>query len=168
MRVRSAVFALADCPLLDNHMIEAQLIGKHISEFADVLGFPVTSPARPPEGDPEFGMDRYIELPDHGLTILVSWSDTATCVMYFAAGVEEGYSRYGGFFPHGLTFENSRSEVRQAMGEPVRSSDGGPDWFEPIRPWDWFVSEGRKVHFQYQDSCAAIRRITVEPLPSMD
>jgi hypothetical protein len=158
---------MAARPLLDKLMIEAQLVGKHISEFVSLLGFPVVVPDRPPEGDPEFGLDRHVEVPARGFAILVDWNDTANCVQFFSEGGQAGYRPYLGPLPHGLSFASSRAQVRQAMGEPVKANDGGRAVLGlKIRPWDWFASDGRKVHFEYQDGGEAVRMVSVMPLPS--
>lgn len=91
-------------------MIEAQLIDRHISEFASVLGYPVPVPDRVPEGDPEFGLDRYIEQQDRGFSVVVDWDDIATCVQFYSAEKDPSCSRYSGSLPAGLSFESSRAD----------------------------------------------------------
>ena len=147
-------------------MVEAQLIGRHISEFAGLIGFPVIVPDRPPEGDPEFGLERYIEHQHLGFSIVVDWNDVATCVQFFSEDSEPGYQRYLGPLPRGLNFGSSRAEVRHVMGSPACSSDGGPEVFGiKHRPWDWFVFEGRKAHFEYEETCDALRMVSIMLLP---
>jgi hypothetical protein len=147
-------------------MSESQLIGRHVSEFAGVLGYPIAVPNRPPEGDPEFGLDRYIECKDLGFTILIDWNDVASCIQFFSEGCEPGYRGYVGSLPRNLSFRSSRNSVRDIMGVPVQSSNGGPEKFGiEHRPWDWFVFAGRKVHFEYQNGCEAIRMVSVMTLP---
>ena len=147
-------------------MIEAHLIGRHISEVASLLGFPVSVPDRPPEGDPEFGMARYVEIYDRGIAILVDWDDAVSTIQFFGDGVEDGYSPYLGALTHDLTFESSRQNVREAMGEPAQSSNGGPEVFGiKHRPWDWFAVGDRKIHFEFEDHCNAIRLVSVTTLP---
>lgn len=148
-------------------MFEAQLLGRHISEFASLLGYPVAVPERPPEGDPEFGLDRFIERKDRGFAVLVDWHDKATCVQFFSGDGGSGCSRYLGSLPMGLSFGSSRADVRHVMGSPAQESEGGRERFGlKIRPWDWFAHEGRKVHFEYQDTCQAVRMVSVMPLPN--
>ena len=146
-------------------MIEARLVGRHISEFASLLGYPVAVPGRPPEGDPEFGLDRYAEQRDRGFVVHVDWDDVATCVQFFSAEKEPDYSRYSGSLLAGLSFESSRAEVRRALGAPERCGDGGSAIFGiEHRPWDRFIYEGRKVHFEYRDPCDAILMVSVMTL----
>ena len=147
-------------------MIEHRLIGRHLREFASILGYSVTAPERPPEGDPEYGLDRYIELPDRGLAILIDWDDVCTCVQLFGAENEPRYRQYVGSLPTELTFQSSRADVRAVMGEP-RGSREGSGHFHPleVRPWDWFEFSGQKLHFEYSRDSDHIRLVSVMPLP---
>lgn len=147
-------------------MIESQLVGKHLSQFISVLGYPIVAPSRPPQGDPEFGLDRYIELPNRGICVLIDWNDTCSCVQFFGAKNEMSYEEYTGELPAGLTFKSSRSAVREVMGVPVESNDR-TFMAHPliVFPWDWFVHEGRKVHFQYNATVDCVSQVTVMPLP---
>ena len=147
-------------------MIEHQLVGRHIAKFASILGYPVVVPDRPPDGDPEYGLDRYIEQPDRGLAIVVDWSDICSCVQFFGADNNPGYYEYVGSLPNGLTFQSSRAEVREVMGTPTEHRDESGFLAElRIRPWDWFTHEGLKVHFEYSDGCDRIRMVSAMPLP---
>ncbi len=148
-------------------MIEAQLVGRHVSDVVSLLGFPVVVPGRPPEGDPEFGLDRHVEVPERGFAILVDWNDLANCVQFFGEGGQVGYLPYLGSLPHALTFASSRAQVREALGEPVQANEGGRAFLGlKIRPWDWFDSDGRKIHFEYYDGGEAVRMVSVMRLPS--
>ncbi|WP_156878218.1 hypothetical protein [Sphingopyxis sp. QXT-31] len=147
-------------------MIEARLVGRHISSFADVLGFTVVVPDRFPEGDPEYGMDRYIEYPDRGFTILVNSADVCSCVQFFDGRKEPDYEQYAGTFPYGLTFDSSRTDVRSAMGVPVYwLEDARFDFPPPILPWDWFAHDGVKIHFEYSETKDRVVMVSVMPLP---
>lgn len=147
-------------------MIESQLIGKHLSQFISVLGYPVIVPDRPPENDPEFGLDRYIELPDQGVCILIDWNDICSCVQFFGEKNSAHYEEYTGHLPFNLSFSSSRFAVREAMGDPVASNDRTfMDYPLTVYPWDWFNHEGRKVHFQYNATLDSVSQVTVMPLP---
>jgi hypothetical protein len=148
-------------------MIEAQLVERNISQAEALLGFPLTVPVRPPAGDPEFGLDRHVECPHLGLAILIDERDIVTCVQFVNDGVMETYRRYAGDLPNGLSFDSTRSDVREALGVPTESREGGPAFLGiKRRPWDWFNHEGRKLHFEYQDGCGAVRMVSVMRLPS--
>ena len=77
-------------------MIEARLIGRHISSFADVLGFPVVAPDRFPEDDPEYGMDRFIEYPDRGFSISINSADICSCIHFYSSEKDTDYDQYAG------------------------------------------------------------------------
>ena len=100
-------------------MIEASLVGRHISEFARVLSFPVEVPVRPPEGDPEYGLKRYIEFRDRGFAIVIDWDDNCTSVQFFGSGKDPSYEQYEGELPNRLRFRSTRQEVRNVMGQRV-------------------------------------------------
>lgn len=147
-------------------VIEHQLIGRHLAEFAPLLGRPIAVPERPPKGDPEYGLDRYITLRDRGLAIVVDWDDLCSCVQFFAAGSSADMRPYAGSLPNGLTFESCRADVRAAMGPPIESREqGGSHDPLTIRPWDWFNHEGLKLHFEYGDDGDCVRMVSAIPLP---
>ena len=148
------------------NIIETQLIGQHLSEFAKVLGFPVAVPSRPPEGDPDYGLDRYLAFPERGFSIVLDWNDIARCVQLFGGEEDQNYVRYAGALLPGVGFENSRAEIRHAMGPPAESRIAGGSGILglKIRPWDWFAFEGMKVHFEYKDACDGVRMISILPI----
>lgn len=147
-------------------MIEHTLVGKQLRELSATLGYFV-GPDRPPEGDPEYGLDRYIEFPDRGLAIVIDWNDVCSCVQLFGANKEPSYQQYAGPLPEGLTFNSSRCDVREALGVPVESRDGGVGKSElHILPWDWFNYRGQKVHFEYGGTFDSVRMVSIAPLPT--
>ncbi len=148
-------------------MIEHTLIGKHVREFAPTLGYFVV-PDRPPEGDPEYGLDRYIEFPDRGLAILIDWNDVCSCVQLFGANKAPSYQQYAGPLPEGLAFNSTRIYVRGVLGIPVESRNGGGRIFElKIFPWDWFEYRGQKVHFEYDEAFDSVRMVSITPLSAL-
>ena len=150
-------------------MHEAQVLDRHISGFADVLGIPVKIPDRPPEGDPDYGLPRYVELPERGCAIVIDWEDVAMCVQFYGDGKDPKYRQYSGELPHCLTFNSSRESVRRALGRPIQYNDGGglvPVLRTKMRPWDWFSFEGRKIHFEYRDGADGVLMVSVASLPS--
>lgn len=147
-------------------MIEHRLIGRHLREFASILGYSVTAPERPPEDDPEYGLDRYIELPDRGLAILIDWDDVCTCVQLFGAQTEPSYQQYAGALPSELTFRSSRADVRAVMGEPKGSRESLGNYHPAeVRPWEWFEFSGLKLHFEYSRKGDRIRLVSIMRLP---
>jgi hypothetical protein len=148
-------------------MILHSLLGEHVRELAPTLGFFVV-PDRPPEGDPEYGLDRYIEFPERGLAILIDWNDVCSCIQLFSAKREPAYQQYTGPLPEGLAFNSSRIEVRGALGAPVESHDGGSKIFGiQVFPYDWFSYRNRKVHFEYGEAFDRVRMVSIMPLPTL-
>lgn len=147
-------------------MIEQKLLGRHVSEFAAVLGSAAGAPHQVAQDDPEYGMDVPIELPGLGLSLAVDGAGICTAVHFYAAGREEGYQQYDGALPEGLSFASARADVRAALGEPVAHRDAG-GFFPPLRhyPWDWFAYDGIKLHFEYDDSLSRVQLVTAMPLP---
>jgi hypothetical protein len=147
-------------------MIESQLVGRHISETAPLLGTPITIPDRPPEGDPDFGLSRYVEFPDRGFVLLIDWNDVVECVQFFGGEPGQDNQQYKAPLARGLQFSSSRTEVRSAMGTPVASRDGGYN-VSPLKayPWDWFACDGLKVHFEYDETCGRVRMVSAMKMP---
>jgi hypothetical protein len=145
-------------------MNEGKVLGRHISEFADILGIPVTMPDRPSEGDPDYGLSRYLELPDRGCSIVIDWDDdVATCVQLFSGEKDPEYKQYRGALPCGLTFNSIRDDVRRALGEPVQYNNGGG---QVPMPWDWFLFEGHKIHFEYRREADGVLMVSLETAPT--
>jgi hypothetical protein len=147
-------------------VIEHKLIGRHISEFAEILGYSPDVSQQFAEDDPEDGLDMSIERPDLGLSFSVDGAGLCTAVHVYAAGREHAYQQYEGSLPEGLSFASSRNAVRTALGEPVAHRDQG-GFAPPLRvyPWDWFAYEGIKLHFEYDDSLSRVQLVTIMPLP---
>lgn len=145
-------------------MTHHQLIGRHVSEFLHLLGLSLAVPDRPPDGDPEYGLDRYIECLDRGLAIMLDANDVCCCVQYFGVGKDPSYTKFTAGLPGGVGFKNSRAEARTIMGPPVRSSDGS-DTVSGIehRPWDLFTRDGLKVHLEYAEGGDRILLVSVTP-----
>lgn len=149
-------------------MNEGELLGRHISRFAEILGAPVRIPDRPPEGDPDYGLSRYVELPERGCAIIIDWDDVATTVQFYSAEKDPNYKQYRGELPRGVTFNSSRDAVRSALGQPMQYNDGGgltPMLKARMRPWDWFMFEGRKIHFEYRDEADGVLMVSLSSPP---
>jgi len=143
-----------------------QLIGRHVSEFLPVLSPSLAVPERPPEGDPEYGLDRHIECPDRGLAVMIDASDVCCCVQFFGAGKDPSYREYVGALPGGVSFANSQDAARTIMGPLVRSSDGAAAVHGiEHRPWDLFTRDGLRVHLEYAEGCERILMVSVMLLP---
>lgn len=151
-------------------MVEGQLLGRHIAEFAGLLGSPVVIPFRPPEGDAWHGLSRYVELPERGIAIVIDWNDIAECIQFFSDKKEARYRQYQGELLCGLSFHSSRDAVRAVLGEPAQFNNGGKIMpvLGRILPWDWFEHDGGKVHFQYSETCDEIVMVSLAPLPKTD
>ncbi|MET0270294.1 MAG: hypothetical protein ABW173_07685 [Sphingomonas sp.] len=143
-------------------MTDHRLIGRHASAFLHSLGPSLAVPAKPPEGDPEYGLDRYVECPEHGLCVVIDADDLCCCVQFYGAGMDPSYRQYAGDLPGGVRFSDSRDDARTIMGAPMRSSDGGATEFGiEHRPWDLFASNGLRINLGYTAGCERILMVSV-------
>ncbi len=133
------------------------LIGKTVAELRRHPDFAAT---RIP--DPEqVGDESYIEIAELGMSFVFPDGVTISVVHLYANG-RDGHSEFKGLLPFGLSFRNSRAEIRAVLGEPVEADDGG---VLPIigayNPFDLFVCEDQSVRVEYVNDCASVSLITI-------
>ena len=96
-----------------------------------------------------------------GLEILVGPGGTVDSIFLFGPHSTEG-PEYLGDLPQGLSFRQSRKEVRAALGEPVMSGKGGTFVGKVVFPWDKFEFPEYAIHVRYTSKENAINQITLE------
>ncbi len=107
------------------------------------------------------GESPYINAKDAGISFALTRKHLVETVFLYSEGFE-GFSAYTGALPMGLSFANSRTEVRTALGEPVRSGEAGGIGLMAIEhSWDRFEADALYLHIQYQAGDAGILLITI-------
>lgn len=113
--------------------------------------------------------DRFhADLPRDGLALVADSSGRITSVQLFADGFQ-GYNGFRGELPEGVSFRDSRAEVRARLGTPSASGGGGVDpYLGPIRMWDRFDRDAYAMHVQYsegENSVDLISLMTFDAIP---
>jgi hypothetical protein len=120
----------------------------------------------PEINEDEQGGGLYYTFKDLGLELVFSHVDPyqlLACIFLFSGGADErgyheDYKRYKGVIPHGLTFDMSRSQVREKLGAP--SSCGEPEadrYLRGIQPaWDNYVFGKHEMFVEYLSECKGI------------
>lgn len=133
------------------------LVGKKLS---DVGGAGIFQKTNMPE--PELiGDESYVELLDLGVSMVLPDGETIAAVQLHDEN-HEGYSRFSGEIPAGISFVMSRQQVRNLLGLPVQSGDGGHVVMLGHRPaWDAYKIDEQRLHIEYSDDNESIGLITV-------
>jgi hypothetical protein len=146
--------------------IEDDILGKKPEEFRYLFPgeiFFVPEIAKP--NDPEFGLDRYIELCSLGMSIVIEDGDIASCLQLFSAERRPGkYTQFQGSLIGGLTFGSHREDARRIFGLPIRSSAGGLGtglMGSVGLPWDLFRTEKWDVNITYGEDLSSINFVSV-------
>jgi hypothetical protein len=119
----------------------------------------IGSPEKKPVGEP-----RYIELFEHGISFVLDENHIVECIQLCSKNYGENYEEYRGQIYSKLTFGSSRNEVRTICGSPYKWKDGGPGmglFGGYLKPWDAFVIEGYRYHFEYSKTAQCIDLISI-------
>jgi hypothetical protein len=77
----------------------------------------------------------------------------------------DNYHQYQKPLPSGLSFDLSRTKVKERLGEPSKSGDaGGTGIFATPYSWDSYETDGKFVTVQYTDNCNSIATVVVGQL----
>lgn len=140
----------------------AEVLNKRPDEIAKAFGEKtLTVPLGLPGSDL-----RYVTFENKGIQIVLT-NEVATCVHLYGAGANPKYAEYAGPLPGNLQFTNSRAAARQALGPPAHFEDGAPGrglLGRTLLPWDTWLSNGQKVHFEYWENAASIRLVSIMTL----
>jgi hypothetical protein len=137
----------------------------HVSEllgrrYADLQFAPVLRGVLVP--DREKIVDQsYVSFPDLGISLVLP-DDEVVSAVHLYSDQHDGFSGYAGELPNGLSFGMTKDEVRATFGDPDQSGparDIHPFGMSPA--WDSFVSDGRRIHVEYQLEGSGIRLVTI-------
>ena len=103
----------------------------------------------------------YMEMPESGLGFIAPLDGTVMTIQLYAEGLD-GYKGFVGPLPEGISFPNSRSDVRNKLGQPCDSGGGAATQFFGKAPtWDLYDRDSYSLHIQYADGDETINLITL-------
>jgi filamentous hemagglutinin len=140
---------------LSEHLID--LLGKpwasaEVQETLSAIG-------EPPEAA-RFEDTTHFNFKGNGLSVLLAQDGTIKAIQYYSKG-RDGFHRYPGTLPHGLTMESDAEAVRGALGQATVS--GKPIMLPVLgltRPWDRYDFPRYSVHVEYSADRKAISLVT--------
>lgn len=128
--------------------------------YADLL----TDPLRTAVGDltvETIEGRRYASRPERGFSLALDDDDRISTVQLYRHG-HQGFSRYAGATPGGLSFEMDRNAVRGRLGQPL---EGGAEKTLPLLgampAWDAFRVGAYRLHVEYEPGGRGVRLISV-------
>jgi hypothetical protein len=105
--------------------------------------------------------DHYLSAISRGLEAVATRDGMVKAIFFKAAGVEN-FAPYQDTLPNALTFADSRTVVRQALGDPARSGDAGGTGIMAIPyAWDRYQDGTHYLRCEYEEGEASIRIVTI-------
>ncbi len=127
----------------------------------DPFGLPVYSELFAGAQIETMGESPYLNAEMAGISFALSRKNRVQSVFLYGGDLE-GFAAYTGPLPGGLSFANSRADLRGALGTPAMSGEAGGIGLMAIEhSWDRFESEGVYVRFEYHTGDSAIRLVTI-------
>jgi hypothetical protein len=112
----------------------------------------------------KIGDRSYVNFYSRGVSLVLWNNQTVGAVQLHAAG-HEGFGGCVGDLPRDLSFEMTRSEVRQILGSPRRQGEEGSVPFLGKKPaWDSFDLGKTRLHIEYAFGANAIQMLTSTPI----
>ncbi len=140
-----------------NELID--IIGERISSEActEVLSrfLALREEQMEPDPDEETPPQRYLVSESEGLQLLYSPTGRVT-VLFLYDGTKEGFSRYAGSLPFGLSFDQTPNDVRKLLGQP--SAEGGPAGLQVLGGYDF---PSFSAHVSFRTGGTAIEMVTL-------
>lgn len=104
---------------------------------------------------------RYASRPKRGFSLVLDDEDRISTIQLYRHG-HQGFGRYAGATPGGLSFEMDRNAVRRRLGQPL---DSGAAKTLPLLgampAWDVFRVGVHRLHVEYEPDGRGIRLISV-------
>ncbi len=104
---------------------------------------------------------RYASRPDRGFSLVLDEDDRISTVQLYRHG-HQGFSRYAGATPGGLSFEMDRAAVRGRLGPPL---DSGAEKTLPLLgrmpAWDVFHVGACRLHVEYELDGRGVRLMSL-------
>lgn len=97
----------------------------------------------------EIGGTTYVEAPNLGFSLVLSDEGTVEAVHLYSEG-HQGNAAFRGQIPCGLSFDMSRVDVRNLLGQPDNFSEGGIESaLGTYPPWDSYRRADFELHVEY-------------------
>jgi hypothetical protein len=107
------------------------------------------------------GESPYLNAKQAGMSFALTKKHTVKAVFLYAQSIE-GFERYAGALPAGLTFSSNRDEVKAALCEAVFSGDAGGIGLMAIEhSFDRYEDSGYYLRFEYMPGNGSIRLVTI-------
>jgi hypothetical protein len=137
------------------------LLGKDPQDAVDLLGTAYVTP----EEDRVEGERVYLEYPRKGISLILNERGLIFCVQLYGEGTDANYVCFESEVLEGVSLSSARSEVRSALGVPIRSSEGaaGKGLFgRYLFAWDKYDIDFCGFHFEYSEDLSHIRLVSIE------
>jgi hypothetical protein len=107
------------------------------------------------------GESPYLNGRDAGIELCLTKKHKVQAIHLYS-GKLEGFCRFAGPYPSGLSFTSSRAQIRAVLGEPFMSMEAGGAGITAIeRSFDRYENEQFYIRFQYEVGDGAVRLITL-------
>lgn len=103
----------------------------------------------------------YVEFRRLGVSFTCTSDRVVTAIHVYGGGFE-GFPRFRGSLPEGISLSNSQDEIRRILGTPELS--GKADLIPVLgkmNPWDRYRRETYLLHFQFSSDCRNVEMLTL-------
>jgi hypothetical protein len=127
--------------------------------WADLaLAPPIPGPLPIPK---DLGGDFYASWRDKGITVIFGEPDTINTIQLYGPDHQK-FDSFTEPMPHGITFMMSRQDIRQRLGQPLRSHDAGTvPVLGATAPWDLYAMDGYTMHLEYSPTSGLIQLVSL-------
>jgi hypothetical protein len=102
----------------------------------------------------------FFSLPSEGIELRFNEKSRLSSIFIRPSEVEPG-----ALLPEHLSFEFSRREVRERLGNPTSTGGGGNFLNKPVPEWDKYAFHTHIFHIQYSQRLTSIDQVTLQALP---
>ena len=105
--------------------------------------------------------ESYHSFLDDGVSLRFDRKSALKTICLYPGG-REGFSKYQGALPSGVTFSDGRDEVVRKLGAPTASGGGGRSALYGVVPqWVRYDLSGYTVHFEFHAETGGVSLVTI-------